>query len=138
MRRRMNHFVVEGLAIALMLTGSALAQAQEADSSATSAPAATEGAAPAEAPAPATPAAAAPATAGSDTSKLVLDGPRFRFGVSGGAGFFTAAPEGSSTSIGCTYFGADLRLGAQINDLIGVYAQPTLGYYTADVGVLAA
>jgi hypothetical protein len=32
----------------------------------------------------------------------------------------------------------DLRFGAQINDLIGVYAQPTLGYYSADgAGVLA-
>lgn len=138
MRRRMNQFVVEGLAIALVLTGSALAQAQEAESSATSAPSAAEAAAPAEAPAPTTAAAATPAAAAGDTNKLVLDGPRFRFGVSGGAGFFTAAPEGSSTSISCTYFGADLRLGAQINDLIGVYAQPTLGYYTADVGVLAA
>lgn len=31
-----------------------------------------------------------------------------------------------------------MRFGAQINDLLGVYAQPVLGYYsTSDVGILA-
>jgi hypothetical protein len=138
----MRHFVVEGLAIAMVLTGSALAQAQEAAPEATDKPPAAEEAAPAEAatPAPAAEAATpAPAAAGGDTSKAVVDGLRFRFGVAAGIGFFTAASEVGSAEISCTYYGSDLRLGAQINDLIGVYAQPTLGYYTADVsGVLAA
>jgi hypothetical protein len=53
-------------------------------------------------------------------------------------GFFTAASEVGSTEVSCTYYGGDLRLGAQINDLLGVYVQPTLGYYTADVGFFAA
>ena len=56
-----------------------------------------------------------------------------------GAGFFTAASEVGSAKVSCTYYGSDLRFGAQINDMIGVYAQPTLGYYSADVsGGLAA
>ena len=129
----MRHFVVEGLAIAMVLTASALAQAQEAAPAATDTPPAAEEAAPAE---PATP---APAPAGGDTSGAAVDGLRFRFGVAAGIGFFTAADEAGTAEISCTYYGADLRLGAQINDLIGVYAQPVLGYYSADVGgVLAA
>jgi hypothetical protein len=110
----MNQFVVRGLALAIVLTGSALAEAQA-------------------------PPAPAPAAAGADTSSTVADGLRFRFGVSGGVGFFTAASEVGSAKVSCTYYGADLRLGAQINNLIGVYAQPTLGYYSADgSGGLAA
>lgn len=55
------------------------------------------------------------------------DGPRFRFGVSGGAGplFFSAGGQ----SVSPFYGGVDLRLGAQINELVAVYAQPQLGYY---------
>jgi hypothetical protein len=135
----MNHFVVDGLAIAAVLTASALAQAQEAEPEATDKPPATEEAAPAEAATSPTPAPAPAAAAGGDTTVPVKDGPRFRFGVAAGMGFFTAASEVGSSEISCTYYGGDLRLGAQINDLIGVYAQPTLGYYTADdVGFLAA
>jgi hypothetical protein len=81
----------------------------------------------------------APAAAGADTSSAATDGMRFRFGVSGGAGFFTAASEVGSAEVSCTYYGADLRLGAQVNDLVGVYAQPALGYYSVDgAGGLAA
>ncbi len=130
----MNQVVAKGLSIAMVLTGSALAQAQEGDSGATAAPAAEE-TAPAGAAAPATPTPAPAAAAGG----TVVDGPRFRFGVSGGAGFFTAKSELGDAKVSCTYFGTDLRLGAQINDLIGVYAQPTLGYYSTstDVGLAA-
>ena len=62
----------------------------------------------------------------------MTDGLRFRFGVAAGIGFFTAASEVGTAELSFTYYGSDLRLGAQINDLIGVYAQPTLGYYSAD------
>ena len=59
--------------------------------------------------------------------------------MAGGVGFFTAANEAGSDKVSCTYYGTDLRLGAQINDLVGVYAQPTLGYYSANgSGGLAA
>jgi hypothetical protein len=135
----MSHFVVEGLAIAVVLTVSAVAQAQEAEPEATGTPPAAEGAAPAEAATSATPAPAAAAPTGGDTSSAVADGVRFRFGVAAGIGFFTASSESGDAEVSCTYYGADLRLGAQINDLFGVYAQPTLGYYSADnSGGLAA
>ena len=133
----MNHFVVESLAIAVVLTGSAVAQAQETKAPATDEPPAAEGAAPAAA-TPAPPPPAAVAATGGDTSSAVADGVRFRFGVSGGIGFFTAANEVGPAKVSCTYYGIDLRFGAQINNLIGVYAQPTLGYYTTgDAGGLA-
>jgi hypothetical protein len=51
------------------------------------------------------------------------DEPRFRGGISGGGGGFFI--EGVAGGIG----GLDGRLGVQINDLIGVYAQPQLGIY---------
>jgi hypothetical protein len=115
----MNQFVVQGLTIAVVLTASAFAQAQEIEPEATEkAPAAKE-AAPAEA-------AAAAANGG------VADGARFRFGVAGGIGFFSAANEVGSEKVSCTYYGTDLRFGAQVNNLIGVYAQPTLGYYSVN------
>jgi hypothetical protein len=130
----MRDFVVEGLAIAAVLTGSALAHAQEGAPATTGEPPAAKEAAPAAASAP-----AAPAAAGVDPSSAVADGVRFRFGVSGGGGFFTAASDAGSQKVSCTYFGTDLRFGAQINNLIGVYAQPALGYYTANSsGALAA
>ena len=126
----MNHFVVEGLTIAVVLTGATLAQAQEA----TSEPPPAQETAPAAAVTPVPP----PAPAG-DTGGAVPDGVRFRFGVDGGVGFFKVADQGGSTKVSCTYFGVDLRFGAQINDLIGVYAQPALGYYTTSVdGFIAA
>jgi hypothetical protein len=135
----MNQFVVQGLAVAVVLTASALAQGQEAEAEATGKPPAAEEAAPAEAAPAATPAPAAAAPAGGDTSSAVADGVRFRFGVAGGIGFFTASDEAGTAKVSCTYYGADLRLGAQINNLFGVYAQPTLGYYSADgSGGLAA
>jgi hypothetical protein len=68
------------------------------------------------------------ASAGSPPS----DEPRFRFGASGGLGFFTVKSEAGNQEAPFTYYGADLRFGYQLDDLIGVYAQPTLGYYTAD------
>lgn len=71
-------------------------------------------------------------------SKSGGDGMRFRFGVSGGPGIFSAKPKGGGTGASFTYGGLDLRFGAQINDLVGVYAQPVLGYYsTSDIGILA-
>jgi hypothetical protein len=130
----MNQLVVEGLAIAIVFTVSTAAQAQgpapEAATPATPAPTAAAAATPT--PAAGTPAAPAPAANGA-TNTPVADGPRFRFGVAAGMGFFTAASEVGSTEVSCTYYGGDLRLGAQINDLIGIYVQPTLGYYTADI-----
>src|SRR4051794_38757965 len=108
----MNQFIVRGLALTIVLTGSALAEAQEAEP----APPAAAEAAPAEA--TAAPPAPAAAVAGADTSGTAVDGVRFRFGVSGGAGFFTAADDAGTAKLSCTYFGTDLRLGAQINDLI--------------------
>jgi hypothetical protein len=124
----MRDFVTGSLAIAVVLTISAGAQAQEA----TDKPAAAEGAAPAEAttsPAPAP--APAPAPEGG-ASGAVTDGTRFRFGVAGGMGFFSVGNDAGGEKMSSTYFGADLRFGAQINNLVGVYAQLPLGYYSAD------
>lgn len=56
------------------------------------------------------------------------DGARFRFGVAGGPGLLFI----DSTVLG--YGGVDLRLGAQINDLIGIYVQPQLGAYAGTYG----
>lgn len=57
------------------------------------------------------------------------DGARFRFGVSGGVG--PVLGEGFDFFYG----GVDLRFGAQINDLLGIYAQPQLGFYSGALGV---
>jgi len=130
----LNHFVVDTLAIAVVLTASGLAQAQETAPDATGTPPAAEAAAPAEAPAPA-PAAAAPVV--DDTGGAVKDDVRFRFGVSGGIGFFTASDDFNSVS--CTYYGLDLRFGAQINNMFAVYGEPAFGYYTTgENGALGA
>jgi hypothetical protein len=102
----MKHVALKGLVIATALTGTALVHAQ---------------------PLPPDEAGASGATSADGG-----DGTRFRFGVSGGAGFFTVKPETGSGKVNFTYYGNDLRFGAQINDLVGVYAQPTLGYYTVD------
>lgn len=121
------HFAISGLAIGVVLTASGLARAQAVGE-----------AAPPEAATAAAQAPTAPPTTGGDASP-VLDGGRFRFGVAGGIGFFSAASEVGPAKVSCTYYGADLRFGAQINNLIGVYAQPTLGYYSANgSGGLAA
>jgi hypothetical protein len=135
----MSHIAVQGLAIAVVLTATAIAQAQEAPPDATGTP--PEGAAaPADAapaPEPAATPAPAPApvpapTPAPEPPRAPADGARFRFGVSGGFGFFTAKAEVGPGEVSCKYYGGDLRLGAQINHLLGVYVQPTLGYYTAD------
>jgi hypothetical protein len=126
-RRCMTHFVVAGLVVAMGLTTSAFAEAQEAAPDATGEPAAASAEA-APSPAPAA------AVADGGASSAVEDGARFRFGVAGGIGFFTAASEVGTAKVSCTYYGVDLRFGAQINDMFGVYAQPTLGYYTANAG----
>src|SRR4051812_37094968 len=126
----MNEFVVRGLTLAIVLTGSTLAQAQEGAPAPSGEPAAAaEGA-------PAAP-AVAPPPAAATKSTVVADGARFRFGVAAGAGFFTAATESGNAKASFTYFGTDLRFGVQVNDLIGVYAQQTLGYYSGS-GALAA
>ena len=131
----MGHIVVEGLVVATLLTASTLAQAQEAKPETTETPVEI-GSTVAAPTTVATPAATAPDGA---TTAAVVDGARFRFGVSGGIGFFTAASEVGSAKVSCTYYGLDLRFGAQINDMFAVYAQPTLGYYTANgAGALAA
>jgi len=120
----MNQFVIEGLAFAVVLTVSTFAQAQENEPEATDKPSAAGEAAPA----PASPASTAAAANGA------ADGVRFRFGVNGGLGFFSVANEVGQGKASCTYYGTDLRLGAQINNLIGVYAQPALGYYSVNGG----
>jgi hypothetical protein len=58
----------------------------------------------------------------------VYDGPRFRGGVSLGAGGFFANGYGVGT------VQVDGRLGVQINNLIGIYAQPYLGGGGGSVG----
>lgn len=64
------------------------------------------------------------------------DGVRFRGGISGGGGAMIFA---TSSSFGGTYNlgigGVDGRIGVQINDLIGVYAQPQVGIYGGGLGV---
>jgi len=142
----MSHLVVEGLVVAVVLTASAVAQAQGAEPEAAGTPPATGEAAPAEAapaatpaPAPAAAPAPAPAAAAGDANKAEMDGVRFRFGVAAGLGFFSVGSEAGGEKVSFTYYGGDLRFGAQINHLFGVYVQPTLGYYTADIpGIFAA
>jgi hypothetical protein len=60
------------------------------------------------------------------TSEGGGDGPRFRFGVAAGAGLLSASDDFGNSASG-TYYGLDLRFGAQISDLIGVYACLSLG-----------
>lgn len=62
-----------------------------------------------------------------------VDEGRFRFGVSGGVGAFSVQSEFGGQKVDFSYYGTDARFGYQINDLIGIYGQPTLGYYTADL-----
>jgi len=130
----MRQALVKGVLVVVVLTGSEIARAQEAAGAdggvePTAAPGASssEGAPAAEG-----------ADAGRETSAAGGDGVRFRFGVSGGPGLFTAKTEVGSQKASFTYGGIDLRFGAQINDLLGVYGQPTLGYYSSgDADVLA-
>lgn len=126
---------MSGLVVVLsFLPGLALAQEEAPlESESAGEDAALEEAAPEEAAvdaeaAPAVEEAAAPAATppGKPTSAAGADGARFRFGISGGAGFLSGPVVGTGF-----YGGGDLRLGVQVNDLIGVYAQPQLGYYGA-------
>jgi hypothetical protein len=54
------------------------------------------------------------------------DGGRFRFGIDATAGLETVSASGVSVS-GAMY-GADLRLGWQVNNLLAIYAQPHLSF----------
>lgn len=76
-----------------------------------------------ESAATAQPAESPPPTEAS-SQQIDADETRFRWGISGGGGIVAVA----SQSLG--YGGIDLRFGAQINDLIGVYGQPQLGFYS--------
>jgi hypothetical protein len=74
----------------------------------------------AEEPVPAPTAAAAPASE--------ADGGRFRFGIDATAGLESVSADNASVS-GAMY-GADLRLGWQVNNLLAIYAQPHLSFGT--------
>lgn len=51
---------------------------------------------------------------------------------------FKVQTETGSQEASFRYVGLDLRFGAQINDLVSVYGQSALGYYSTDeLGVLA-
>ncbi len=91
---------------------------------------AAEGAPAAEAPAGDAPKADAPKADAKPAPKGEVDddGVRFRGGISGGGGGMFL--NGYSLGLG----GVDGRLGVQINDLIGVYAQPQLAIYGGSVG----
>lgn len=143
------NFTICVTTIFMSATATALAQESEADSDAS----VDESALPSEAPNDETTEEAEPPIdesaakaeptqkdeTGAENSKAGGDGGRFRFGISGGPGMFSAKPKGGGTGASFTYGGLDLRFGAQLNDLIGVYAQPVMGYYSAkDVGFLAA
>ncbi|MDF3067284.1 MAG: hypothetical protein K0R38_2885 [Polyangiaceae bacterium] len=129
----MTHFVVAGLVVAVGVTTSGFAQAQAQAQDAPVETTAEPAAAPVEA-APTTVPASTVAATDSSATGAVEDGARFRFGVAGGMGFFTAANEIGNAKVNCTYYGVDLRFGAQINNMFGVYAQPTIGYYTVNGG----
>lgn len=119
----------QGLILAIALTTAQGAHAQEEGAEA--APEAEAEAAPAPAPAPTSAPEGESATGTS--SKEGADGARFRFGISGGPAFFKIKDDfGNSASL--TYGGMDLRFGVQVNDMIGVYAQPVLGFYNAPAG----
>jgi|GEM_PF-1132397 len=122
------------LFVAMGTAGIAGAQEPEAGTEAGTEEASAEATPSEEAPAVEEPAAeatetAAPATesapSGKSNSADGGDGARFRFGISGGG----LAMFGNGGTY--PYGGGDLRFGVQINDLIGVYAQPQLGYYGA-------
>lgn len=117
-------------ALALILPTAAFAQVGESEEAPPVEEAAPAEEAPAEeAPAEEEPAEEEPADeakdkSGGTTSKDGGDGGRFRFGVAGGLGPLSGA------GLNLTYYGVDLRFGWQINNAIGVYAVPQMGYYT--------
>lgn len=57
-----------------------------------------------------------------------VEGMRFRFGVSGGGGLMVW--DGPVLKYG----GLDLRFGLQVNQLVGIYVQPQLGFYGGEFG----
>ncbi|HSC86167.1 MAG TPA: hypothetical protein VLC09_02810, partial [Polyangiaceae bacterium] len=131
-------FVLGGGIAMTMILSSGLALAQEPAAVGASSDATTDGTAAETAPAEGTEEAAPAATESEEKSSGSpsgdADGARFRFGVAGGGGFLSGSDSfGGSATYG--YGGMDLRFGAQINDLIGVYAQPQLGFYGANGGV---
>jgi hypothetical protein len=112
--------------LGLVCTGAVLLAANSAQADEAVAPAA-------EPPATGAPASAeAPAKARRaeipEEEEVDEDGVRFRGGVSGGGGGLFL--ENYTMGIG----GFDGRVGVQINDLIGVYAQPQVGVYGGDLG----
>lgn len=134
----MGRFAFQGLTLAIALTAAPLAHAEgeegavpETDASEESqtAPPPEPDSAPARAET-SSPKAEAPT---GKSSREGADGARFRFGISGGPSFFKIKDDfGNSASL--TYGGMDLRFGVQVNDMIGVYAQPVLGFYNAPAG----
>ena len=74
------------------------------------------------------PAVNAPTTAAHE------DGVRFRGGISVGAGGYFGSYETGNADFSATLVGVDGRLGVQINDLIGIYAQPHLSFGTGKDG----
>jgi hypothetical protein len=71
---------------------------------------------------------AAESTQAAPAATTSADEGRFRFGVAAGGGLLSW--EGPTFYYG----GVDLRFGYQVNDMIGVYGQPQLGFYSGDVG----
>jgi hypothetical protein len=68
-----------------------------------------------------------------EVSTAQEDHPRFRGGISGGGGLlFITSPIFSTATVMGTG-GIDGRLGVQINNLIGVYAQPNFGIFGASL-----
>lgn len=80
--------------------------------------------APASSAAPPASSAAPPASAAAPAAPE--DGGRFRFGINPTVGLERVSASGASVS-GVMY-GADMRLGWQINNLLGIYAQPHLSF----------
>lgn len=100
-----------------------------------SAPPAGAGAPPAVAPAAGAPAVGAPAgapAAADGSADERTDGVRFRWGISGGGGFWVLSSGGQSLTAGLGGF--DIRLGVQINNYLAVYAQPHLSFGVVSQG----
>lgn len=115
---------------AALTVSSAPAWAQDAEP--TSAPTA-EAPAPneqAEAPAAQEPEAEEPATPAGESGAAAEDGPRYRWGIAASGGLEKVSIVSGPMA------GMDLRLGAQLNDLLGVYVQSHLsfGKLSADAG----
>ncbi len=79
------------------------------------------------------PAASAEAPAATPAPAAEQDGVRFRGGISAGGGLEMVSA--GDLSVSAAMGGIDGRIGAQINDLIGVYAQPHLSFGSFDNGL---